>query len=492
MADLKEMPRALANGHTHYPREALKYSPSKQSSLNSVDSSSINSNSLMPIDVKSMLLHGVNTNEVIRNWLISINCQEYLNNFIDNGYDMSLLTRMTPQDLTAIGCKSPAIRKKLLLEIKKLNLDDDIPNCKPNSLKQWLELLKMGGYLEKLCSEGYNTIDKVCELTWEDLEDIGINKLGHQKRLLLGIERVKKFDKQQEELQNDYGIYDVHPNHRVSLNQTSFESNRLSTMGRSTGRAGFFQTRSGANLDHRGLPIATIMPALKHVNSSLTNYDTSFQAKFGAGDNLKLTANLTTTLTNRNIRSTNNEHDNHQISLFNNSNPTTTTTLKMSDLTLTMKRAPPPLPPVRTNSLKYPQDTAGRSFADTSIYGNNHIITNASESLYTPTTTSTSFLRTPKLGTLTATTNKMLTSGGHIQTVTNQPGAIRTIMPIREAPPIPTLPPPITEKVGDNAMRQQNFRPGFEDVKSLNIVNPSLIAHQLASADEFPPPPPPQ
>jgi len=28
-------------------------------------------------------------------------------------------------------------------------------------------------------------------LTWEDLEDIGIVKLGHQKRLLLAIKRVK-------------------------------------------------------------------------------------------------------------------------------------------------------------------------------------------------------------------------------------------------------------------------------------------------------------
>lgn len=28
-------------------------------------------------------------------------------------------------------------------------------------------------------------------MTWEDLEDIGIVKLGHQKRLLLAIKRVK-------------------------------------------------------------------------------------------------------------------------------------------------------------------------------------------------------------------------------------------------------------------------------------------------------------
>jgi hypothetical protein len=31
----------------------------------------------------------------------------------------------------------------------------------------------------------------VTQLTWEDLEDIGIVKLGHQKKLLLAIKRVK-------------------------------------------------------------------------------------------------------------------------------------------------------------------------------------------------------------------------------------------------------------------------------------------------------------
>lgn len=31
----------------------------------------------------------------------------------------------------------------------------------------------------------------VTTLTWEDLEDIGIIKLGHQKKILLAIKRVK-------------------------------------------------------------------------------------------------------------------------------------------------------------------------------------------------------------------------------------------------------------------------------------------------------------
>ena len=39
--------------------------------------------------------------------------------------------RMTPEDLTAIGIKNPAHRKKLKSEISKLNISDGIPSHIP-------------------------------------------------------------------------------------------------------------------------------------------------------------------------------------------------------------------------------------------------------------------------------------------------------------------------------------------------------------------------
>ena len=59
------------------------------------------------------------------------------------------------------------------------------------SLNEWLQLLRLEEYKPALASQGYETIEDVLQLTWEDLEDIGIVKLGHQKRLLLAIKRVK-------------------------------------------------------------------------------------------------------------------------------------------------------------------------------------------------------------------------------------------------------------------------------------------------------------
>lgn len=58
-------------------------------------------------------------------------------------------------------------------------------------MDEWLRLLRLEEYGSALETQGYSTIDDVTQLTWEDLEDIGIVKLGHQKRLLLAIKRVK-------------------------------------------------------------------------------------------------------------------------------------------------------------------------------------------------------------------------------------------------------------------------------------------------------------
>ncbi|KAL5969681.1 Caskin-1, partial [Taenia solium] len=41
-------------------------------------------------------------------------------------------------------------------------------------------------------TQGLTTFEKIAVLTWEDLEEIGITKLGHQKKLILAIERLRR------------------------------------------------------------------------------------------------------------------------------------------------------------------------------------------------------------------------------------------------------------------------------------------------------------
>lgn len=46
---------------------------------------------------------------------------------------------------------------------------------------EWLSAIGLPQYHKKLVSNGYDSISIVTDLTWEDLQEIGINKLGKKK-----------------------------------------------------------------------------------------------------------------------------------------------------------------------------------------------------------------------------------------------------------------------------------------------------------------------
>jgi len=47
------------------------------------------------------------------------------------------------------------------------------------SVLEWLHHLQMASYYDVLTADGYySDVDHVVEITWEDLEEIGIKKLG--------------------------------------------------------------------------------------------------------------------------------------------------------------------------------------------------------------------------------------------------------------------------------------------------------------------------
>lgn len=52
-------------------------------------------------------------------------------------------------------------------------------------------LLRLDEYVPALLAQGYGTVDALAKLPWEDMEDAGIVRLGHQKKLLLAIKRVR-------------------------------------------------------------------------------------------------------------------------------------------------------------------------------------------------------------------------------------------------------------------------------------------------------------
>lgn len=50
----------------------------------------------------------------------------------------------------------------------------------------WLSAIGLPQYHKKLVNNGYDSITIVADLTWEDLQEIGINKLGESLLLCWG------------------------------------------------------------------------------------------------------------------------------------------------------------------------------------------------------------------------------------------------------------------------------------------------------------------
>ena len=51
-------------------------------------------------------------------------------------------------------------------------------NYLQSTVSDWLGLLRLSEYNALLERQGYAHIDSITDITWEDLEDIGITKLG--------------------------------------------------------------------------------------------------------------------------------------------------------------------------------------------------------------------------------------------------------------------------------------------------------------------------
>ncbi|XP_037620093.1 caskin-1 isoform X8 [Sebastes umbrosus] len=128
-------------------------------------------------------------------WLGEFQLQFYTTHFLTAGYDLDTISCMTPEDLTAIGVMKPGHRKKLTSEISKLPSTDWLPDHKPANLADWLSHLGLSQYYQVLVQNGYENIDFISDISLEDLQEIGITKLGHQKKLMLGVKRLKELQK---------------------------------------------------------------------------------------------------------------------------------------------------------------------------------------------------------------------------------------------------------------------------------------------------------
>ncbi|XP_021107109.1 caskin-1 isoform X2 [Heterocephalus glaber] len=166
-------------------------------------------------------LRGPPSAEAVSQWLATFQLQLYAPNFTSAGYDLPTISRMTPEDLTAIGVTKPGHRKKITAEISGLNIPDWLPEHKPANLAVWLSMIGLAQYYKVLVDNGYENIDFITDITWEDLQEIGITKLGHQKKLMLAVRKLAELQKA------EYAKYEGGPLHRKapqSLKMMAIES----------------------------------------------------------------------------------------------------------------------------------------------------------------------------------------------------------------------------------------------------------------------------
>lgn len=165
-------------------------SSSSQGSLDRLEESGYSST----VNVHELLQQGVTDSEILQAWLTGLHLEEYYRLFVEAGYDMPTISRMMPEDLTAIGITKPSVRKKLKSEIGRLTIHDGIPDYKPSTVGEWLGLLHLSEYADTLQRQGYADINTITDITWEDLEDVGVKKLGHQKKMILAIDRLRRLN----------------------------------------------------------------------------------------------------------------------------------------------------------------------------------------------------------------------------------------------------------------------------------------------------------
>ncbi|XP_076812650.1 uncharacterized protein LOC143459394 [Clavelina lepadiformis] len=145
-------------------------------------------NSVDSLEPKQSLMSA--SDEQVYRWLHSFGMEQYTHNFIHNGYDLATLARSNSTDLGAIGISKPPHRKKLTAQISVLKTESPpsraVENI-PRSVAEWLAEAGLPEYIGVFEASRVNSIQKLMETTWEDLQEMRIEKLGHQKKLLLGI-----------------------------------------------------------------------------------------------------------------------------------------------------------------------------------------------------------------------------------------------------------------------------------------------------------------
>uniref|UniRef100_A0A914HFN3 SAM domain-containing protein n=1 Tax=Globodera rostochiensis TaxID=31243 RepID=A0A914HFN3_GLORO len=148
------------------------------------------------VNITEMIARGIPEAEIFAEWLQRLCLSEYLALFLGQGYDLPTLARASPEDLTTLGITRPEDRKRLFQDIQAWrNLKDNWPTnlALDANARDWLSAIGLKQYINLFEQQGYLNVGNFEQLEPEDLEDIGVKKLGHIKRICLALKKLRSF-----------------------------------------------------------------------------------------------------------------------------------------------------------------------------------------------------------------------------------------------------------------------------------------------------------
>jgi len=150
-----------------------------------------------PACVLALMRQGLSDSQIIFAWLADSRMQHYYQHFVQAGYDLLTVLRATPADLSAIGILEPSHRLQIKqsmasLDVSGLDLQLGRLLATVASVEQLLQLVHLEQYSAALTGHCRSLDEFASGLSWEDLEELGVRKLGHQKKLLLVAKRLRE------------------------------------------------------------------------------------------------------------------------------------------------------------------------------------------------------------------------------------------------------------------------------------------------------------
>ena len=135
---------------------------------------------------------------VLQKWFKHINLEGYAKTLVEAGYDSYTASHMSGADLAAVGVTNPAHRQAIseILHGKMMEVEPLLVPRYPETVEEFLRSINLTQYLDIFTRSGFTSVSELLKVSMEDLMEMGIEKFGHQKRIVVYLTKLKNINSQ--------------------------------------------------------------------------------------------------------------------------------------------------------------------------------------------------------------------------------------------------------------------------------------------------------